>query len=73
MPPLHPTSMRFTDAERDLIAVHQTRLKERTGRDHTPTDVVRYLLGTVAPKPGATGPHEPEFRRAYAAVFGADQ
>ena len=70
MPPRHPTSMRFTDAERDLIAVHQARLRERTGRDHTPTDVVRYLLGAVKPNPTATGPHEPAFRQAYTAVFG---
>lgn len=64
-----PTSMRFTEAELELIRIHQQRLQERTGRQHSATDVVRYLLQAAKPKDGSTA-GEAAFRRAYRAVFG---
>lgn len=70
--PINPTSMRFTDAELELIRVHALRLEERTGRRHTPTDVIRFLLRQSRPSATATGTHEPALRHAYAEVFGAD-
>lgn len=66
----NPTSIRFTDAELALIRVHAARLEQRTGKHHTPSDVARWLLRSMTPKDGATGPLEPEFRRAYTDAFG---
>lgn len=66
----NPTSIRLTDDEHELVAAHQARLKERTGRDHSVTDVVRYLLGYCRPPEGKVGPIESRFRRAYKKVFG---
>ena len=65
-----PTSIRFTEAEAELISAHQARLKAQTGADHSVTDVVRYLLGYCRPPEGKAGPLEAAWRRAYKAVFG---
>lgn len=48
--------MRFSDAELEAIRVLQGRLEARTGKHHTPTDVVRWLLARAdqPPEPQAT-------------------
>lgn len=65
-----PTSIRFTDDELALIAVHQRRLQDKTGRPHTTTDVFRFLLRASKPKSDGQGELEREFRKVYANVFG---
>lgn len=64
-----PTSIRFSEAERELIAAHQARLQDRTGKYHSATDVVRLLLREAKP-PSTQSPADARLRRAYKAVFG---
>ena len=67
-----PTSIRLTDDELALVAVHAQRLQKRTGRTHTTTDVIRYLLRAAAPPDAKAAPGDSAFRQAYTTVFGKD-
>lgn len=66
---MNPTSMRFTEAEWDLIRAHAERLEAKTGKRHTPSDVVRFLLRTSKPAEGAG---DAQLRRAHKNAFGKD-
>jgi hypothetical protein len=67
-----PVSVRFTDAEIELLDAARATMKASRGFDHSRADVLRTALKKVLP-PDGRGPEVERWRRAYSAVFSKDQ